>query len=151
MQIDSRGSVNHQPDVRTSWFLINSLARRNISTNEFTWHRTRWIVAKKPPCPSHPQYNIVFLHVVPIHHRNHTTVQSLVFLFQWVAMCRCNDILSLEHGTYTLLIERLPVARQFGHFPQTMQWCSYSGGFFKTLAPVYQIHDGILRTPKSLH
>ena len=31
--------------LTTSWFLINSPLRRNVSTNLFTWHRTHWIVA----------------------------------------------------------------------------------------------------------
>jgi hypothetical protein len=34
--------------LRTSWFLINSSACRNISTNEFTRFSTRWIVTTIP-------------------------------------------------------------------------------------------------------
>jgi hypothetical protein len=48
------------------------------------------------PSPSHPQYSIVFLYVVSIHHRKRTTVESLVFLIQWVAMYRCDDVLFLN-------------------------------------------------------
>ena len=41
-----------------------------------------------------------------------------MFLTQLVAMYRHNNILFLEHDTCELLLARLPVARQSGHFPQ---------------------------------
>jgi hypothetical protein len=49
-----------------------------------------------------------------------TTVgQSLLYLIRRVAMYWRDDMF-LQHGTCTLLLERLPVARQSGHFPLAM-------------------------------
>ena len=42
--------------LRIYWFRVNLPVRRNISTNEFTWLRTRWIVTvslSKPPIILH--------------------------------------------------------------------------------------------------
>jgi hypothetical protein len=67
------------------------------------------------PYPSHPGYGTAYLHVLPYHYRKRTTGRSL-FLIQYLATYPHNDIMFLEHGTRTRLLDLLPVARNPGIF-----------------------------------
>ena len=106
--------------LRIYWFRINSPARRNISTNELTWLRTRWIVTISLFKPS------IILHCIFT-----CAYVSLSKTYSWAEVAvldsSCSnelvfELVSFGNETCTRLLERLPVVRQSEHFPRAMLW-----------------------------
>jgi hypothetical protein len=63
--------------LSNSWFLTNSPARRNISLNEFTWLRTRWIVTMISQSKMSIVEHYVFI----------CTSKSLSKTYNWAEQC----------------------------------------------------------------